>query len=304
MTITLLFGLVVGALVFVGLTWVTSELAWRRMNPLEQRELLMNEPVEKTGTEKLRDRLWSVADRSGLTSDLDRSLLQITAIYLGFLLVGSILGLDRVVVFVVALPAAVLTVIGRNRRQVEMREQHLRFQLLGVFESLAGLLEAGDTVPSAVSKLAGRVEEPLRSELVLLSNSHAAFNSLVPGLKDLHRRHPSRPLRLLTAAVEVDERHGVPLVPVLRHAGEMLERDQELAAEALAELSQARGEFIGISGIIGGIALLMLVGAAGIARDAYFTPVGLLAVGIGVGNYAFGVWRTLRTLKQAREVSV
>lgn len=303
MSLVLLLGVAVGATVFTGMSWIAAELAWRRLNPLARREVLMND-IDTAPVPRMRQRVLSFLDARGLTRDLDRTLLTITGIYLAFLLVGAIFGIGRGVTVVVALPFAVFATLVRNRRASEMQQALLRSQLLGLFESLASMIESGDTVPGAIGKLATRVEDPLRSELAALSNSHAVRGSLVPGLRAMRERHASRPLALLTAAVEVDEEIGVRLAPVLRQAGQMLERDQELSAEAMAELSQARSEFIGISGVIGGIALLMIVGSAGIARDAYFTPVGMLLLLAGAGNYAFGIFRTLRILRRAREVTV
>lgn len=304
MNLAFVLAVVAGAFVFTGLTWLTSELAWRRMNPLAQRELLMNEPAPVPVVESVRRKTVRQLQRRGLTDQLDRTLLRVTGVYLAALLAGSVLNVNRVVVVIVALPAAVLPTLAGNRRRLDQQERLLRSQLLGVFESLAAMIESGDTVPGAVGKLAARLEEPLRSEFSALADSYAVHSSLVPGLRALNRRHPSRPMRLLTAAVEVDEELGVRLAPVLRQAGAMLERDQELAAEAVAELSQARSEFIGICTVIGGIAALMLLGSEGAARQAYSTVAGILFVGIGVANYAFGVARTLRVLRRAREVTV
>lgn len=304
MILVLLLGLFAGAGTFIGLTWISAEIAWRRLNPLQQREVLMNEPVVDPSVGSPIKRLYRWAARRGFVTTLDETLLTVTGIYLSFLLAGAVFSISPIVTSVCALPGAVVVTISRNRRRIERVEAELRSQLLTVFESLAGMIEGGDTVPGAVSKLAGRVEEPLRGELIALSNSYAVRSSLVPGLRSMIERHPSRPLRLLLSAVEVDEELGVRLVPVLRQAGAMLERDHELAAESLAELSQARSEFVGISVVIAGVAVMMAVGARGATGNAYATPLGLIGVSVGVANYLWGISRTLKIFRKAKEASV
>jgi hypothetical protein len=82
-----------------------------------------------------------------------------------------------------------------------------------------------------------------------------------------------------------------------------LTREQELQAEAVAEISQAKGEFFGIVGIIAGITVFVVFAGDENMRTQLRSPLGLVFLVGGIANFGLGIRRSLRIFARAKGVA-
>jgi Flp pilus assembly protein TadB len=107
-------------------------------------------------------------------------------------------------------------------------------------------------------------------------------------------------MQMLVVTVRIDEERGGKMADALEQAAENVRRDFELGAEAQAELSQEKGQFYGILGILVLFAVIMIGNADPTAKAAYTSMSGFIALAVATANAVFGVVRVLRVFSKAR----
>lgn len=171
-------------------------------------------------------------------------------------------------------------------------------QMLALIRATLLHLESGSSPPQAFARAAEQVGSPLREDVIRALSSKVGSIVLSEALSPVVDLYPSEATDLLLAAVDINDRLGAPLSPALRQAEAILSERQDLAAEAAAELSSSRSEFIGITVAITFIAIML--GRQPAAVQAYLTPVGFLLVALGLANYAIGIIRAVRMFRGAK----
>ena len=216
-----------------------------------------------------------------------------------FLLVAVALaavGIGGIFGVVVAAPMTgllglMIATVTRTRRQRAFQRQ-----LVGAFDNLAAKLRAGSSPSRAFEDLAPTLPEPLRSEVLRALDAHRSSVPLSEAMEAVARRYPSRPMTLFVTALRVGEQRGGAIAPAIEMSAATIREDFELRAEAQSEVAQERAQFYGIAGLIGFLAITTIGRSSPEAREAFFSPVGLIVLLIGVGNYALGVFLVLRKL--------
>ncbi|MFM7088865.1 MAG: type II secretion system F family protein [Candidatus Paceibacterota bacterium] len=256
-----------------------------------------NSRLEKRSSrrKRLRDKL----SDAGYDGDWTPLLIGITFIYLLISTALTFAGFGNIIGAIAALPLAtggsIAALSAARRKKIHRFEK----QLLQVLTSVAGHLESGDVPQMAFQKAAKLVENPLRGELEQVLASRLGSDSLSESMEYLLEKYPSKAMRLLVAALAIDDTVGARLSPALRQAQVILERQFELAAEGSAEISQARGEFYAITGVMAVIALTLLAGSGGQARESYTSTGGVIVISIALLNYAVGIIRARKVFSKA-----
>ena len=296
----LVFGLLATGATFFLLAWVKELREFRSMNRLEQLSAQIEYERRLLDKETVSDRVDKLTITWGLQGLWGTSLGIVTVLYLGLAAVLALLGVSDILGAFLSLPVAVATGLMVMRSSRQREEIRFRRQLLQAFGIIASQIEAGDSINRALDKTVLMVEDPLRREMANALAGLVGTSSLTSVLRPVAQKYPSKAMDLFLAALEIDETMGAKLAPTLRQAQASLERQFDLAAEATAEISQARSEFIGISVVLAMVALGMFYAAEGVARDAYLSPLGIALLGGTVLNYIFGVLRTLRIFSKAK----
>lgn len=280
--------------------WYTARKALRSLTAIERANALIEEAKRKDAKPGLKQRLENELVRRGWKGDLALVLGGVTMLYVLISLVLRLFGLGGIAGAVVGLPISVGVVLMGLGSATTRRRRAFNHQLLQALTLLAGQIEGGNGPRRALELIIPSLQDPLRSELIGVMDATVASKNLVGALKDLLVRYPSRALSMFISALEIDEATGGRIEPALRQAADTLQRDFELSAEALAELSQTKAEFIVVVGIIGMVAVSMVTGGDATTKATYTTPVAI-AVLLGLAAwFGFGIIRFLRILKKAR----
>lgn len=298
--IILAFGLLASGAMFFLLVWLRELRSFRSMNRLEQLSAQIEYERRQLDKQSVSTRVDSLTIAWGLQGLWGPALGIVTVLYLSFAAGLALLGVGDLVGAFVALPVSIMSGFLAMRSSRNREEIRFRRQLLQAFGIIASQIEAGDSINRALDKTVLMIEDPLRRELASALAGMVGTTSLTGALAPLGQKYPSRAMDLFLAALEIDETMGAKLAPTLRQAQASLERQFDLAAEATAEISQARSEFIGITVVMAMVALGMFFAAEGVARDAYLSPLGISLLGATILNYIFGVLRTLRIFSKAK----
>lgn len=295
----ILLGIAMFASVYFCAAWLTERRRLRSLNYIDVRNMQISEEMARE-RQRGRGPLYFLLRRINYQGDPAPFLVGVAFLYLILAAACIIIGLTGPVALMVALPGALLVTIS-VLGHIERRRQALATtQMMQVLRNVITYLEAGNTPQQAFYKTAALVGNPLRGDIMSALASQVGTVGLGTALAPLKERYDSAATRLLVSALEINDIVGAKLVPTLRQAEEILRAQIELGAEASAEVSQAKAEFIGISAVIGVIAFSFLVGTGDEARAIYTSPTGITLLSLGAGNYAFGIWRALRTFRRAK----
>lgn len=253
----------------------------------------------RQGRVGIRDSIDLRLRRAGWVGGLAPVLISVGFLYAVCVLVLTTLGIPDIAGVVLGLPTCLLLIQLIVGQITERRKLAFQRQLMPALSMLAAQIEAGNGAERALEQILPSLEDPLGAEMQR-ALSATVTQELVPALTTIAERYPSRAFSLFLAALEVDRLQGGSLAPALREASAMLERQFELAEEAQAELSQSKMEFFVVTAIIAGIAAFMLGQDNPTIRDAYTSPVGLVAVGGGMVLFVTGIWRAMRLLRSAK----
>lgn len=300
MIINLLLGVAVGFAVYCIYGWVMTQRALRHMTTIEKANSRIDEARRKEERPANKDRVRLYLVKRGYKGDMTPFFAAVTFGYIVIALAFRLVGASDLVGLLVALPVAFLGTMWGLTMLVVRRKRVFNQQLMQALTLIAAQVEAGNGAQRAIEQVIPSLQDPIRSELSAAMDATVASKDIVKAMKDLEERYPSRAFSMFIAALEIDQAKGGRLEPALRQAASTLQRDFELSQEAVAEISQTRSEFFAVIGIIGLICFSMFVGGGETTQAAYFTPVGLIAVGIGLLNFGLGIWRATRIFNNAK----
>ena len=282
------------------MNWIATSLSLRKLSYIELRNAQIEEDLKKERKTRGKSFLRYKLAEYGYEGDIVPLAIVMAVVYIAIAAILTMFGLNDLTGALVALPVSLLTSLGVLSSMRRKRLAKFDRQLLKVLASVASHLEAGDIPQMAFQKAARLVDNPLRSELEATLASMVGSESLSTAIKRMGENYPSKAMTLLIAALSIDDKVGARLAPALRQAQATLERQFELGAEASAEISQAKGEFYAISGIMAALGVVFLVLGGEAARTAYFSPLGLLLIGVALVNYFIGVWRGNKIFNKAK----
>ena len=296
----ILLGLAAFSATYFLLAWFREQRRLKNLSYIELRNLQISEETarERRGTSK--ERFKTRLARSGYRGDLAPFLVGVAFLYLTISAVTLLIGLSTLASLLIALPGAVGATVSLLGVAERRRQAAATAQMLQVLRNVITYLEAGNTPQQAFNKSAMLVGNPLRTDILSAIGSQVGAVGMGTVMVPLREKYDSPATRLLVSALEVNDLVGARLVPTLRQAEDIVRRQTELAAEANAEISQAKAEFLGISLVIGAIAASLLFGAGANAKDAYTSPMGATVIVMALANYGLGIWRTLRVFRKAK----
>lgn len=282
------------------LQMVISILNRRNATTVALAEALIEEQSRATKRPPLRARVANAAAARGWTGMLTPIVTAATFLWGVISLAGTLVTGNRLLSMFLALPATGAVVWMAGSVIAQKRKAAFDRQLLAVLNLVSEQLTSGG-VPVNVSlqQVTAVVDEPMRSELRDALDEAAATKKLIPALRNLAARYPSRAFDLFLTALEIDEATGGAVAPALRQAADSLQKDFELAQEANAEIAQTRIEFVGILVIMGFIAMFMFTTSPAETRAAYATPFAMVVIGAALVNFAIGVLRATNMFRQA-----
>jgi tight adherence protein B len=249
-----------------------------------------------------RQRFRAALIRAGYDGDMFPFVALMAFLYLAVTASLHVIGMSTLTSSLAALPAAGAVVISYNTYVSSLRRRRFNEQLVELLELIAGQIEAGSGAQKALETVVPTMQEPLRGEMSRVLDAQVASKDLIGAIRELSVRYPSRAFELFIAALEIDRADGHAIGPALHQSADLLKGEFRLAAEANAELSQSRMEFLLILAILGGIGAKMLFSGDPQRHAAYVSPIGLILVIVAGANVAFGVFRFLRMINNIRGV--
>jgi Flp pilus assembly protein TadB len=286
--------------VWFALAWVAALRAEAAKTATQRRQDQIDADVARRQRPTFTARISLFVARYGWRGSLAPLAVGVLFGYLAIAAGLAVFGVGGWVGVAVALPvtagAALLFTASVNAR----RQRLFRSELLDAFDQFAASVRTASSPAKAIEVQAPNLPEPLRSEMMGVVDQHKANRPLAEAVADVATRYPSRAMNLFVAALRVNEQRGGKLGSALEQAAESLRRDEELAAEAKAELAQDRLQFFGILGLLGVIAVVIFSQSGEEAMVAFSQPFGATVLIAGLANAAWGVVRVLRMFAKAR----
>jgi Flp pilus assembly protein TadB len=227
-----------------------------------------------------------------------------TFLYVVLASIFTLLGVQDIIGILFALPLSFIVVYFFSKVSKKREEERFRRQLLQAFGIIATQIESGDSINRAIVKTSMLIEDPLKRELQAALSKLVGSETLSSALKEISFKYPSKAIDMFLAALEIDELMGAKLAPILRQAQAVLESQFDLSAEAMAEITQAKGEFYGISAVMILVAFGMFFSSTGLSKEAYLSPLGLFILSIVFANYFAGIFRTVLIFNKAKKGSL
>jgi Flp pilus assembly protein TadB len=227
-----------------------------------------------------------------------------TFLYVVLASIFTLLGVQDIIGILFALPLSFIVVYFFSKVSKKREEERFRRQLLQAFGIIATQIESGDSINRAIVKTSMLIEDPLKRELQAALSKLVGSETLSSALKEISVKYPSKAINMFLAALEIDELMGAKLAPILRQAQAVLESQFDLSAEAMAEITQAKGEFYGISAVMILVAFGMFISSTGLSKEAYLSPLGLFILSIVFANYFAGIFRTVLIFNKAKKGSL
>ena len=300
MILAVLVSLFAGAAVFYSFAASQAWRVERRKSQLEKRRDKIDRDARKIQQASLFQSIQKRAKANGWEGDLAPVVLTASVLYLTVITVLSLFGLDGVIGVVLSLPVSLLISLSIRSSIVGRRRRAFNRQLMQALDLFAAKLKGGLSPVRAIEQVLPSLPQPLRGEFSTALEQHRAAKSLGDALNDISERYPSRAMQMLVVTVRIDEERGGKMADALEQAAENVRRDFELGAEAQAELSQEKGQFYGILGILVLFAVILIGNADPTAKAAYTSASGFIALSVASGNAVFGVVRVLRVFAKAR----
>jgi len=290
-----------GAFIYLAFMAVALRGHYRTLTVVERTEAERSE-ADRQHLKGLGPRLTATLTRRGYEGDPLAPLVLGGFGYLLIITVLRLLGVAPVPAVLAALVTSCVVALA-GLRTVTMRRRHLfDAQLVEALSALAGRLEAGSSVSQAFAEIIPNLRNPLRDELIRARDRSVSM-PLADALDEVRSRYPSRAFTMLVKAIQLADTQGARIAPTLREAAAILTREQELQAEAVAEISQAKGEFFGIVGIIAGITVFVVFAGDENMRTQLRSPLGLVFLVGGIANFGLGIRRSLRIFARAKGVA-
>lgn len=285
-----------GAIFYLG-EWARSWFKVRNMSYVDRANLQRETEVSNERRYLKKSVLRKTIEDMEYFNDNASLIIGFLFLYIGISAVTSILLSNQLLSLLGSLPLTFVVIVSFKSYVVSRRREKATKQILQVLRQVITYLESGNPPVTAFNKAASLTDNPLRDDLYECLNSIVGNIGLGEAMRPLLIKYPSAASRLMVAALEINDIQGSQLVPTLRQAEDSAKKQSELAAEAVAEISQAKGEFIGVSVVIGLIALSLLSSTTQAAYSGLGTFIVLI---LGVANYVVGIWRTLRVFNKAK----
>lgn len=279
---------------------VQGRAALRSMTEIERRRVERDAAVDKGNRQTLPVKIRRTLIRNGYDGDLFPVVAAAGFGYLALFAGLHLAGLPYALAAGVALPTAAALALGAFAMAAKRTRQRFTQQLIELLDLLAGQMEAGYGTQKALRTIVPTLENPIRAEMTQALENARATKDLVAELSYLQEKYPSRGMGMFVSAMEIDREAGQAIGPALHQAANLLKKDFALAAEAKSELSQTRGEFLAVVGIIVVIAGKMLFWSDSGTTSAYTSGIGTVIIGAAAANMLFGVWRFLRLINKSR----
>lgn len=275
---------------------VQMQIGYRSMGRIETQRAEMEAARARAERLTIAQRMRAAMDAVGYDGDIFPFAAGLAFLYLALVTALAAFGVPYWVAYISALPVAGTAVWVIAKWAATQRRTKFNEQLVDMLEMVAGQIEGGTGALRAMNLVAGTLPEPIRSEMIATLDESRASKDLIGAMRRLSERYPSRALSLYIAALEIDQNEGHSIGPAIRQAAEDLHSDFQLRSEANAEISQQRGEFFIILGVMGAIAGYMMFGGDGDRVEAYNSPVGFALILAGLANVGWGIWRVMRML--------
>ena len=284
-----------GAVFFVG-EWIRSLWVIRNMTYLDRESLKVREETRKERVARDTSVLSRLADPFKGMGDTQAVIVAFLLMYIGISsTLGIVLGAS-VGTLLLSVPLTIVGVLFIDSYSKKRRRAKGAAQVLNVLRLTISYLENGNPPNVALSRAANAVDNPLREDIMACLNSMVGTMGLGEAMKPLAVLYPSAATKLLVTALEVNDAQGSHLVPVLKQAENSARRRIELAAEATAEVAEAKVQFIGVTIVTALIAFSLL----GNSTEAYSGTGPIMVITFGVLNYLWGVQRILKVFSKAK----
>lgn len=283
--------LVVG--VFLGRTYASG------MTRTERAQALIDEAKEAENRGSWSERLIRSLRRRGYTGDPLPVLIIGALTYVVIVGASRAIGLPVLAAVAVAVPAGIGVAVMVLRNMELRRRRAFNKQLIGALQQVAAQLESSAGLKQSFERVTPNLAQPLRGEFerALVAAEVVDF---VQAMEPIRDKYPSRAMDLLIASLTLTASTGAAVAPAMREASDVLQRDAELNDEATAEISQVRGEFFIIVGIIGFICISVVSGADENLQRNILSTVGLILLIPFVVNFGIGIKRALNMFARAR----
>jgi Flp pilus assembly protein TadB len=296
----LVIAFAVAAFAWSVLGWMFTRRDLKSMTQIEKANAEIDAATRREKRRTPKKMLQDALAQHGYKGDLTPIMVGITFVYLILTVVMISIGFNSLIGAVLAVPFSAGLAVLVSKHMVSRRKRKFQEQLLQALTLLAAQVEAGNGPQLALDRIIPSLQDPIRSELTATMDATVASKNLVQAMKDLEARYPSRPFQMFISALEIDEAKGGRLEPALRQAAAALQRDFDLGKEATAEIAQQKLEFIAITGIIGGIVVMVVVGNKEAAAESFLSPMGLVISAVTLANVALGIYRALNIFRKAQ----
>ena len=166
--------------------------------------------------------------------------------------------------------------------------------------SVAGALAGGGSIRAAISSAARELDGPIAVELRRTAVELEAGAALDPALEGLAARAPSRSIRLIAAAVQLQRRSGGDLAALLRRIAVSLEDEARAAEEANAATAQARVTTAMVLGLPPAGMVLAELASPGLLGRMLGSPLGASLVFLALGLQVAGALAVRRLARVGR----
>lgn len=174
---------------------------------------------------------------------------------------------------------------------------HLRGQLPALFSGLSASVGAGMSLPQAIARAAETAEEPLASELKVLTGALALGVPLSDALDQFAERSSIAELQAVAVGIGIQHTAGGGLVRILDHATHQLKQGDALRRTIRAHTAQGRMTL----GMVTLVPVALAVLLAFISEDylAVFTgtPLGRVLLAMAITLEVLGAYTVSRLLR-------
>lgn len=302
MALILALALFVGAFIYYTINYFSARKAYKTATKIQRWNAAIEDAKEQEDRQSSSERFRQYLRMRGWNGGPVAPLLGVIVLYALCAVILSFLGLKEVPDAIVSFVATWIAVVSTNRRLYDKRREKFRRQLLLMITMLGTQIKDLGTGPTrALAQIVPQLEDPLGTEMTQVLAQVAASRDLVEALTELSQRYPSRAFTMFILTLEMsDTVGGVSIAPTLERLAATLQKDFDLTEEAHTEVAQTKAEFYAVTAIVAFICFILFEKSGSTNQAAYTSSFGIIALVIGLGNYAWGIWRVRRALAKAK----
>ena len=301
-TLILLAALTLSVSVFLIFQAIVIRRRASSMSEVERTNLLIEQAVRSHNNQSRSERLRVFLTGQGFRGDPVVFFAFAAAVYLLVVVALRLFGASVPAAIFLAVPTGLLAGKIVAIRMTARAKAAFDRDLAGVLSSRANGVKGGGALTPTLLAAVSERSDPLRFEMTrALQALQANPNlTLVEVMAELRRRYPSRAMNLFIASLDLSERYGTGVTDALLEAADSLNRDFELAAEAQAEISQARSEFFGVLAVLAFIAATSFSNDSLTVAELAARPGMALALVLAVGWFGLGLVLTNRIFTKVK----